>query len=197
MITKSIAYIAIIMSALYLSGCTQTVPSDSSQFYLLSSDSQANNKTASIHVIGLRPTTVAAYIDNPGIALQTSDNQIRIANHHLWAEEPNLAISRVLHGELNNLLPTSRVDNGQLGRNSDWQYTLSTHIDQFHGTEEGLAIFSGYWRFESKNKVLINARFNLSSPLEQPGYTALVAQLRHLLAQLSADQAQQITQALK
>ncbi|MAY43235.1 MULTISPECIES: PqiC family protein [unclassified Neptuniibacter] len=198
--TKLIAYISLLISALLLSGCSQTIQPDTGQFYLLSSDSQANNKTNSAHVIGLRPVTVASYIDNPGIALQTSDNRIRIANHHLWAEEPNLAITRVLHGELNNLLSNSRVDNGQLGRNEDWQYILTTHVDQFHGTEKGLAVFSGYWRFESSNnqgnKVLINTRFNLSSPIEKPGYTALVAELRQLLSQLSEQQAEQIAREL-
>ena len=198
--TKLIAYISLLISALLLSGCSQTIQPDTSQFYLLSSDSQANNKTNSAHVIGLRPVTVASYIDNPGIALQTSDNRIRIANHHLWAEEPNLAITRVLHGELNNLLSNSRIDNGQLGRNEDWQYILTTHVDQFHGTEKGLATFSGYWRFESSisqgSKVLINTRFNLSSPIEKPGYTALVSELRKLLSQLSEQQAEQIAREL-
>lgn len=207
--TKFIAYISLLISALLLSGCSQTLQPDTSQFYLLTSDSQANNKTNAIHVIGLRPVTVASYIDNPGIALQTSDNRIRIANHHLWAEEPNLAITRVLHGELNNLLSNSRIDNGQLGRNEDWQYILTTHVDQFHGTEKGLAVFSGYWRFESskiqnnqlegipqESNVLISARFNLSSPIEKPGYTALVSELRKLLTQLSEQQAEQIAREL-
>jgi len=189
-------FIALVASLLLLSGCAQQASRNDNQFYLLSSDSAAVQKTNTAHVIGLRPVTVAAYLNNAGIALQTTESQIKIANHHLWAEQPNLAITRVLHGELNRQLNDSRVDNGQFGRSPDWQYTLSTHVDQFHGTEDGLAVFSGYWQLESKDNVLLSARFNLSSPLEKPGYSALVAQLRELLSQLAEAQALHISAQL-
>lgn len=190
---KSIFLIILGSCLLLLQGCAQQSNRTSNQFYLLSSDSQAIRKIATNNVLGIRPVTVAAYINNPGIALQTSNNRIIIANHHLWAEQPNLAVTRVLHSELNKLLPQSRVDNGQFGRHDDWQFILSTHIDQFHGTEDGRAILSGYWLLETSNTVIINVRFNLSAQIETPGYSPLVSQLRQLLAQLAAEQAEQIS----
>ncbi|WP_420554403.1 PqiC family protein [Neptuniibacter marinus] len=192
--TKGLMALAI--SFLLLSGCAQQTSRDENQFYLLSSDSAAIQKVDTKHVIGLKPVTVAAYLNNAGIAIQTTESQLKIANHHLWAEQPNLAITRVLHGELNKKLSHSRIDNGQFGRSSDWQYSLSTHVDQFHGTENGLATFSGYWQLDKQGKVLFSARFNLSAPLEEPGYAALVSQLRQLLSQLAEDQTQQITNQL-
>ena len=194
MVNKRLLALAITLSL--LGGCAQQASRSDNQFYLLSSDSAAVQKTTTDQIIGLRPVTVAAYLNNAGIALQTDESQIRIANHHLWAEQPNLAITRVLHGELSKQLSSSRVDNGQFGRSPDWQFTLSTHVDQFHGTENGEAIFSGYWQLESKEAVLISARFNLSAPIEEPGYSALVVQLRQLLSQLAQAQAAQISSRL-
>ena len=185
----------IILSGFFIlaQGCAQQSSRTSNHFYLLNSNSQAISKNNSTHILGIRPVTVANYINNSGIALQTSSNKIVIANHHLWAEQPSLAVTRVLHSELNTLLTQSRVDNGQFGSRDDWQYILTTHVDQFHGTENGQAILSGYWQLESKNSVIVNQRFNLSAPIDEPGYASLVNQLQQLLSQLALKQAEQIS----
>lgn len=179
-------------SALFLLGCAQQNQPDQSQYYLLASNSQVVEKTSTRSVIGLNAVTVADYINSPGIALQTGNNRIQIANFHLWAEQPDQAITRVLFSELNQRLTYSRVENGLLGRSDDWRFTLSTQVDQFHGTEEGIAIFSGYWQLKDQYSVLISHRFNLQMTIEEPGYAALVSSLRQLLDQLAQTQAKEI-----
>lgn len=186
----------LLTGSLTLSGCAQQSTSQQSQYYLLSSDSQSYTKSDTRSVIGVSPVNVAAYINTPGIALLTKENHIRIANHHLWAEQPDLAISRVLHSELDALLPYSRVDSGELGRQSDWQYTITTQIDQFHGTASGEAVLSGFWRFKNEQKVLVTQRFNMKQPIGKPGYAPLVDSLRGLLTQLAEQQAQEIAKKL-
>lgn len=186
----------LLTGSLTLSGCAQQSTSQQSQYYLLSSDSQSYTKSDTRSVIGVSPVNVAAYINTPGIALLTKENHIRIANHHLWAEQPDLAISRVLHSELDTLLPHSRVDSGELGRQSDWQYTITTQIDQFHGTASGEAVLSGFWQFKNEQRVLVTQRFNMKQPIGKPGYAPLVDSLRELLTQLAEQQAQEIAKKL-
>ena len=186
----------LLTGSLTLSGCAQQSTSQQSQYYLLSSDSQSYTKSDTRSVIGVSPVNVAAYINTPGIALLTKENHIRIANHHLWAEQPDLAISRVLHSELDALLPHSRVDSGELGRQSDWQYTITTQIDQFHGTASGEAVLSGFWQFKNEQRVLVTQRFNMKQPIGKPGYAPLVDSLRELLTQLAEQQAQEIAKKL-
>lgn len=180
-----------------LSGCASQSNQTQSQYYLLSSDSQSYSKENYAQVINLTAVKVAAYIDSPGIALLTKDNHIRIANHHLWAEQPDQAINRVMHNQLDQHLSNSRIDAGSLGQNSDWNYSIATQIDQFHGTEQGEAVLSGHWQFIAKDKHLSSHRFNLRSKLNKPGYSALVEQLQTLLHQLAQQQAQQIQKHLK
>ncbi len=179
-----------------LSACT-TPPEQATHYYLLNSDSGVIYKQHTQHVIGITPVAVADYINNSGIAVLTQNNRVQLANFHLWAEQPDRAITRVLYGELNRLLEDSRVDNGMLGRDDDWQYTLTTQVDQFHGTEQGSATFSGYWQLRSEGKVLLNHRFNLQTGIDSPGYEALVEALRNLISQLADDQARQIQQVIQ
>jgi len=175
-----------------LSGCASQSNQTQSQYYLLNSDSQSYSKDNYAQVINLKAIKVAAYIDSPGIALLTKDNHIRIANHHLWAEQPDQAINRVMHSQLDQHLSHSRVDDGSLGLNNDWDYSIATQIDQFHGTEQGEAVLSGHWQFIAKDKHLSSHRFNLRSSLNKPGYSELVKQLQALLHQLAQQQAQQV-----
>ncbi|WP_415882366.1 membrane integrity-associated transporter subunit PqiC [Neptuniibacter sp. QD72_48] len=172
-----------------LGGCASQSSTPPSQYYLLSSDSQSYIKETYQRVIGIQPVKVAPYINTPGIALLTRENHIRIANQHLWAEQPDQAITRVLHNKLDQRLPTSRVDDGSLGRNNDWNYSIATQIDQFHGTETGEAVLSGHWQIKQGEQVISTYRFNLKQPLEKPGYTALVTELQTLLSNLAEQQA--------
>lgn len=179
-----------------LSACAAS-PEQTTHYYLLNSDSDVIHKQHTQHVIGIAPIAVADYINNSGIAVLTRQNRIQLANFHLWAEQPDRAITRVLYDELNRLLSDSQVDNGMLGRGNDWHYTLTTQVDQFHGTEQGSATFSGYWQLRSEGKVLLNHRFNLQATIDNSSYEALVDTLRHLISQLADDQAKQIQQVIQ
>jgi len=195
-IKKSVRPTGTMVSLCLLSACA-TPPEQPTHYYLLNSNSGVIYKQHTQHVVGIAPIAVADYINNSGIAVLTQNNRVQLANFHLWAEQPDRAITRVLFGELNRLLENSRVDNGMLGRDDDWQYTLTTQVDQFHGTEQGSATFSGYWQLRSKGKVLLNHRFNLQTGIDSPGYEALVEALRNLISQLADDQARQIQQVIE
>lgn len=145
-------------------------------------------------MIGIQPVRVAAYINTPGIALLTREQHIRIANNHLWAERPELAITRVLHNELDRNLAQYQLVNGEFGQQRQWDYSLTTQIDQFHGTEAGEAVISGYWTLQKGDTAISQQRFNLHKPLPEAGYAALVQSLRHLLADLAHQQAATLTQ---
>lgn len=171
-----------------LTGCAAE-PVEEPRYYLLSSHPKAVDKSDVKFVVGIREVTAATYINNSGIAVKTGDNQIRLASYHLWAEQPDQAITRVLFSELNYRLSAFRVENSFSYLGSDWHYSINTQVDQFHGTEQGEAILTGYWQLLDKNGVLNSYRFNFTTRLEQPGYEALVSALRQLLSQLAEQQA--------
>ena len=173
---------------LLLSGCAQQPVDAGTQYYLLSSNTESYAKNKTQFSLTVMPVTVATYINTPGIALQTHSHHIRIANHHLWAEKPEQSITRVLHSELDRQLLNYRVDNGRFGLQNPRDWGLNTQIDQFHGTEDGFAMLSGYWQLKQQGKVWATQRFNYKTALPQPGYSALVGELRGLLTQLAEAQ---------
>jgi len=182
---------------LFLSACAVQNSGVESKLYLLSSNSDSFQKPADAPVIGLKPVTVAEYLENQGIAVLVDNSRLRIANYHYWAEAPETAITRVMHSDLNRLMQNYAVDNGQLGREADWVFNLDIHVDQFHGTDDGLAVFSGYWRLSDTEKVLLRKRFNLSAAIEEPGYAPLVSKLRQLLSELARMQVDEVETLLE
>ncbi|MBB1487785.1 PqiC family protein [Oceanospirillum sediminis] len=176
---------------LLLTACA-TEPMPETHYYLLESNPSTVAKSDIRAVIGVSEVTAATYINNSGIAIRTGDNRIKLANYHLWAEQPDYAITRVLFSELNYRLPDFRVENSFNHRSSDWNYVISTQVDQFHGTEDGQAVLTGYWQLKDQHGVLSSHRFSLQTELELPGYDALIAALRQLLTRLAEQQVAEI-----
>ena len=182
-----------------LTACATAPPAEVKYYLLSSSDSQPREISAgeSKQVMGIAPVTVADYINTDGLALLSSDNQLRIARHHRWAEKPEHAIARALQTDLSTFLPDTRVDNAQESNSRLWDYRLRLHIDQLHGTEDGEAIISGFWRLDKPDseEVIASKRFLLKHPLEKPGYGEMVRTLRELIQQLAKELGQQVNQA--
>lgn len=178
-----------VLAVALLSGCA-TPPTPEVKYYLLSSsDSDPRPVTAgnSRSVLGIAPVTVADYINTEGLALLSSENQLRIARHHRWAEKPEHAIARTLQTDLSSMLSGVRIDNAQESSSRLWDLRLRLHVDQFHGTESGEAIISGFWRLDKPDSevVVASQRFLLRKPLARPGYGEMVKTLRSLLSDLS------------
>ncbi len=184
------------LAAALLTGCA-TPPTPEVKYYLLSSsDSEPRPVSAgnSRMVLGIAPVTVADYINTEGLALLSSENQLRIARHHRWAEKPEHAIARTLQTDLSGLLKAVRIDNAQESSSRLWDLRLRLHVDQFHGTESGEAIISGFWRLDKPDSdvVVASQRFLLRKPLNQPGYGEMVKTLRSLLGDLSQQLSQEV-----
>lgn len=124
--------------------------------------------------VGLEAISVAPYIDQPGLVVETETGQIRPASRHLWAEPIQLGLYRILQSELSAALGF-QIDDDATAR-PHWDYALDVEIDRFHGTLDGRAMLIARW---SVTPVVARGeragyRFASSLPLEAPGYQALV-----------------------
>jgi len=186
----------LLLTCLLLTACAaQQTPE--LKYYLLSSSDQATDAMVADDtqaVLGIAPITVADYINTDGLALLSNENQIHIARYHRWAEKPEHAIARTLQTDLSQLLKNYRIDNAQESNSRQWNLRLRLHIDQFHGTEAGKAIISGFWRLDApeENRVIASQRFLLQSPLSNPGYGEMVKELRSLIAELANQLSNQV-----
>jgi len=185
--------------ATLLTACSST-PVPETRYYLLSSsDAQTRPVAAGEQqaVLGIAPVTVADYINTEGLALLSSENQLRIARHHRWAEKPEHALARTLQTDLSLMLDEIRIDNAQESSSRQWNVRLRLHVDQLHGTESGEAILSGFWRLDRPDTetVIASQRFLLRKSLPEPGYGAMVKSLRELVRELSQQLSEQIQAA--
>jgi len=185
---KSVTLTLLLGLVLTACGSNQTVPE--TRYYILATD-QLN---ASDHsgrqerrIIGLAPLTMAEYLDTDSLIVQTAPHRLQLAKHHRWAELPETAITQALQNDLNQRLPDSRIDSGYAGELSDWDLRLRIQVNQFHGSMDGHAVFTGHWRLERATdaEIIEAGHFEHRVALTQDGYDPLVAALRQSITGLA------------
>lgn len=132
---------------------------------------------------------IAAYIDKPGLVLETANGQMHTARNHLWAEPVYEGIRRQLminiaaaHGE--DILPDS------LARTP---VVIDIHIDQLHGSNQGKARLVAYWWLRQGNDIVTAHQFAEEMDLAEDGYGALVNAEENLLTRLAGAIASSMT----
>ncbi|WP_110656220.1 PqiC family protein [Salinicola halimionae] len=170
----------LILSAVAMAGCAaQSTPTN--RFTLPEANdphssvaSEARSKP-SARQLAVSPVEVASYLDQEGIVMQTSDIELAAANQNLWAEALSHQLTRRLRQSLANDLPGVTVlSSAQSGPDAQ-RLTLS--VDQFQGRYDGQAVASGEWQLHDGRHLLAQKHFDITQPLSDDGYPALVRSL--------------------
>ena len=134
--------------------------------------------------VGLRGVQVAAYLNQPGLAVETAESEVRPASSHLWAEPLDKGLTLFLRAAIANALGE---EVGTVTRSApQWERSIDVFVDQFHGTMSGDAVLVA--RFEitsSTGSAPTVYHFVRSIPLESEGYAALVHAEKQLAEQLA------------
>ena len=157
--------------ALVVLGCTSPAPKTT--HYLLPMETPSGRAQLDDPVrIGLRRVTVANYLGQPGLVIETQPNEIRSARHHLWAEPLEEGLRRFLRNEISTALgydvgadPTQQIY---------WERTIDVSIDRMHGDLTGQARLVAHWRVTPKDGAPSTHRFAATQPLPREGYPGLV-----------------------
>ena len=108
------------------------------------------------------------YLRQAGLVVQTGSNQLRTANHHLWAEPLEQGIARVIESEL-------KGNGDRLGIDR-----LEISVIQFHGTIDGEVRLLAYWRAGDKQ-----GQFSETTRQSEDGMGAMVNAQGELLEALA------------
>jgi len=172
--------LAIILCVACLTACSTSAPLPS--YYLLRSELNEGTRILEAKApFALGGLTIAPYIDQPGMLLETSEGDLRPARFHLWAEPlrdgaRSLLMSAVSGASGYDILPW------QL--NSD-ATRFDIRIDQLHGTSDGKAKLVAHWWLYEGDKVGDIFEYAGTEPLTQDGYGALAAAQQQLLLELA------------
>ena len=154
--------------------------------YLLRADVPEQTGSLAPANTGIGDLTVASYIDDPGLVLESSDGEIRVARHHQWAEP----LRESLRAYLANEIATASGDliSSHKHKVSTWKRRIDIHIDQLHGKIDGNATLVAHWVVvdTAKLRLLAEKRFSGIEPLSGDGYEALVRAEKVLLGRLAA-----------
>ncbi|USH05391.1 ABC-type transport auxiliary lipoprotein family protein [Grimontia kaedaensis] len=171
-----------LLFAALLAGCSST-PDLATKTYLLpkaKSSDAALRKSQPILLI--QTVKVAGYLAGEGIAYQTSDTEIVIAQNNLWGE----SLSQQVTERLVNQLRTYQTDYWPMYPNASLNSVemprLQVNINRFDGDYLGNATVAGDWVLLGADGDVIESRtFYAQEPLEDEGYQALVNALSKAL----------------
>jgi len=169
-----------LLLALFLAACSGQAIQPS--YYLLRSDTPlASRQLNPDPTIAMGEVSVAPYLDQSGLQLETGSGEIRAAQHHLWAEPLYESVRPFLMTEISrsleqDILPTQANPDARL---------VHVHIDQLHGTSDGDARLVAHWWISAGQEVVASHQFAENIPLASGDYAALAAAEKTLLSRLA------------
>ncbi len=173
---------------LVLAGCSSSPAKIN--YYVLGSATHASNavETGKPAVV-LEHLELAAFLRQPGLVMQTSQNEMRISKSHLWAE----ALDDALPKALQKALQHRTSDYSFYLKAHDWvkntDYRLRLRVDGLHPNESGEVICYGRFQViptKNEGESLVKD-FHFKLDLDQNGYPHAVGQLGRLVEMIAGD----------
>ncbi len=130
---------------------------------------------------------LAEYLQQPGMVIQSGDNQLLVSRNNMWAESLELALPKALVRELQR----QSDDFSFYLKNVDWiartDYRLRLRIDSLQATDEGEVVTAGRYQLiaEHDPESHVFADFNFQRDLHQDGHAHAVEQIQALLTQIA------------
>ena len=136
--------------------------------------------------VGLSRLGVSHYLTQNGIVVETTEETVRPARYHQWAEPLDEGLRRVLRAQISTALGYE-ISADTIQR-SNWDVVLDVEIERLHGTLSGEAILIAQWRLTPKSvpESSVAYRFSQTRSLQREGYASLVETETQLLNELSS-----------
>ncbi len=185
---------------LTLGGCgASTQPP---KFYLLNSLSASEQAVAQASLglaIAVGPIKIPEYVDRPQIVTRISENELKLAEFHKWAEPLKDNIPQVLADNLSLLMRTDQVNIYPWKRSTPIDYQVTIDITRFDTSSDAEAHLVARWQVfgHDTRKVLALKKSHLKAPLQSSDYHSIVSALNQTLADLSRAIATSIGQVHK
>ncbi len=180
--------IALGSAMLLLMACGGSTPART-QYLLRADNPERTLRVASPARVGIARVSIAPYLHQSGIVVETETGEVRPAHHHRWAEPLEDGLLLFLRTELSTALGVEvGIDRAM---RSQWEYAVRIFVEELHGTMSGRAVLVASFRIERQgaNPETAAYRFVRSRALGDEGYDALVAAQRDLGRELARSMA--------
>ena len=155
------------------------------QYLLRAEPAEQSGRVEAPVRVGLGRVTVAPYLDQSGIVVETEAGQVQAAREHQWAEPLDAGLRSYLRAEMSTALGYD-VSAGSTDL-AHWDYTVDVYVDRLHGTMTGKAVLDSSYRITPRPGAggVAAYRFSRSVPLPREGYPGLVDAEADLVRQLA------------
>ncbi|OEE66392.1 hypothetical protein A1OO_11445 [Enterovibrio norvegicus FF-33] len=164
------------LALLMLTACSST-QNIAQNTYLLTSDSLGRTYTFQnkVPILVIPNVAVSDILSGSGIVYQISNTETVAANNNRWAEGLSEQLTRlIISGLREKQTRYWPVGTSPISSTSPVQ-TLWVKMAQFNGSYTGDAMLAGEWMlFDDSGNILLSETFQISEPLKQEGYPALV-----------------------
>ena len=172
---------SLVMALLVLLAACSSQPIEPSYYLLRPSEGLDSRQLVPSKQFALGRITIAPYLDQPGMLLETASGEIRPARNNLWAEPMFEGIHTFLAQEISR----AKGEDILPAKINKTATTVEVRIDQLHGTANGQAKLVAFWWLRHNGEILAAYRFSESRALQQSGYGALAAAEQALLSELA------------
>ena len=140
-------------------------------------------------LIGIGPITLPAYLKRNQIVTRNSENELKLAEFHLWAEPLKENIARVLMENLSNLLNTNRIIIYPWRASSSVAYQVILDVVRFDVGTDGNAVMKVYWTVYGRDgkEELFKKKSTFLSPVGSEDYHEIVAAQNRTLMEFSRE----------
>lgn len=150
--------------------------------------------------VGVGPVKLPGYLFDTSLAVREGTNEIKYLPSVLWGERLDTGVQRVLAANLASLLPTDQI-RLSAWRSEEVEAGVYVAIEQFDVDSSGHAVLVAWWRILSpsgeKTLKAGECRFARQGPPPEANPSGAVATLSDLVANLSRQLAQAITEATR
>lgn len=162
------------LSLFLLMACAGSPPPPRTQYLMRADVAEQVTRVETPVSIGLQRVTVAPYLGQNGVVVETEIHQIRPARYHLWAEPLDEGLRQLLRAEISKSL--GYEISGDPAQRAGWDYAVDVGVEEFHGTLSGDARLIADWRITrgAAFEEVGSFRFARSVPLAREGYAGLV-----------------------
>ena len=196
-------HVAIMILSLVAAGCLGG-PSPPTNFYMLSplSPSQSGTYPATAEarfLIGLEPIAIAEYLDRPEIVINLDNTVYQLAEFNQWAEPLSDNLTRVLEGNLTNLLRDDLIDVFLASDSSILpDYRLEVDVIRLDGNLGGQATLISQWALleAEEDDLKLMRRSEYQEQAADNTYKELVLAKSRTIERLSRDIAAAVKRAL-
>lgn len=165
-------------------GCASGATAPTTHYFLRSDASDLSGSASATARVGLGRVTVAAYLELPGVAVETAANTIHSGQHHQWAEPLAEALPLFLREEIAGELGIGvalRVSGAR-----KMPFLVNVFIEELHGTMSGEARLVASYGIAGPASEVRRFRYSQASSLPQPGYASLIDTEKQLLRGLAS-----------